>query len=225
MANFIKKILFIFIFLMWIIYFSNIFSPRGFCVSENTKNRIKNITKNTKHNVFFCNNENDSEFDSTIYTNNFNIINSFHNTILTNSQQKNKYIYKFYPDITIEENEFINLVNHYRFKNNLPSLLLESDLSNIANLKTIDIKETKHLSNTSQTYGSLGDFLNKYDIKYSSCSQIILTNKDIISGFNKLVSSKEHNELLLTNKKIYTGISIIDSTTYGKIIVQIFVEK
>ena len=77
---------------MWIIYFSNIFSPRGFCVSENTKNRIKNITKNTKHNVFFCNNENDSEFDSTIYTNNFNIINSFHNTILTNSQHKNKYI-------------------------------------------------------------------------------------------------------------------------------------
>ena len=225
MVNFIRKTLLIFIFLMWIIYFSDIFSLRGICISKYEKNNNKNNQKNMEHNILFCNNENNSEFGSTIYTNNFNIINSFHNTILNNSQQNNKYIYKFYPDITIEENEFINLVNHYRFKNNLPSLLLESTLSNIANLKAIDIKETKHLSNTSQTYGSLRDFLNKYDTEYSSCNQIILTNKDIISGFNKLVSSKEHNELLLTNKKIYTGISIIDSTTFGKIIVQVFVEK
>lgn len=221
MSEFIKKLMLSLFFTLWIIYFSNIFLLRAESISSLSDNPIKNTSKNMIHNLMFCNTNNDSYFNRLTLTQNLDIKNCFHNIIENNSQENNIY----YPNITLEENEFLNLINNYRYKYNLNSFILNDDLSNIANIKALDIKENKDLNHTSQTLGSLSNLLDKYNILYSSCYQNILTTKDIKSGFNTLKSSSNHNKLLLTSTHIYTGLSIIDSTTYGKIIVQIFIEK
>lgn len=221
MKKFIKNTLFIFITFMWIFYFSDIFLLRGICITKNKKTIEKNNHIKTPKFYSSYNNRNDSYFLTDYKTSNLNRFSFFHNNIYINSQAN----FIKYPELTNEENLFLNLINNYRKQNNLSTLILNDELSNIANIKALDIKNNINLNNTSQTLGTLENILDSYNIKYQSAKQNIITSKKIISAFETLSSSPSHNSLLLTHTHVYTGLSIIDSTTFGKIIVQIFIQK
>lgn len=221
MRKFIKNTLFIFIIFMWIFYFSDIFLLRGVCISNNKKIIKKYPPIKTTRNITFYNNRNDSDFLTNYKTTNLNKFSFFHNNFYINSQSN----FIKYQELTNEENLFLNLVNNYRKQNNLNTLVLNNELSNIANIKALDIKNNYNLKNNSQTLETLENILDSYNINYTSAKQNIITSKKIISAFETLSSSPSHNSILLTHTHVYTGLSIIDSTTFGKIIVQIFIQK
>lgn len=221
MRKIIKNTLFIFIIFMWIFYFSDIFLLRGICITKNKKTIEKyNLIKIPKFYSSY-NNRNNSYFLTNYKSANLNNFSFFHNNFYINSQVN----FTKYPELTNEENLFLNLVNNYRKQKNLNTLILDNELSNIANIKALDIKNNNDLENSSQILGNLENILNSYNINYISAKQNIITSKKIISAFETLLSSPSHNSLLLTHTHVYTGLSIIDSTTFGKIIVQIFIQK
>ena len=226
MSELLKKLLLTFIFTMWIFYFLDIFSPRGICITKHSIYFEKNSTKNKQHNIIFCNNKTHSYFYKNKNSKLHNQFSKIHIPIPTNSQVKSSnFKPTFYENLTYDENTFLNKINEYRFQNNLPNLILDLELYNIATIKSLDLKSSKNFSHISKNFGKLNDLLNKYHIPYSSSKENIISASNLNVALKKLINSKNHNELILTKENIYTGLSIIDSPIYGKIIVQIFIKK
>lgn len=126
---------------------------------------------------------------------------------------------------TAEEQEFINLINNEREKNNLPLLEIDEDLQNVARLKAEDLVKNNYFSHTSPTFGTLYEMLDDNGIKYKTASENIAGNSSICGAVTALMNSEAHKKNILSNEFNYTGISVVNSPTYGKILVQLFIGK
>ena len=126
-------------------------------------------------------------------------------------------------DISPDEQALLDLINNERKKQGLAALEFDANLVNIARLKAKDMKDNNYFSHTSKFYGSPFDMMKKYDIKFSAAGENIAGNQTIEKAV-KAWSNESGNNLY--NKKFtHTGIGIVDSPTYGKIIVQMFIKK
>lgn len=126
-------------------------------------------------------------------------------------------------DISPDEQALLDIINNERKKQGLAALEFDANLVNIARLKAKDMKDNNYFSHTSKFYGSPFDMMKKYDIKFSAAGENIAGNQTIEKAV-KAWSNESGNNLY--NKKFtHTGIGIVDSPTYGKIIVQMFIKK
>lgn len=126
-------------------------------------------------------------------------------------------------DISSDEQALLDLINTERKKQGLAALEFDANLVNIARLKAKDLKDNNYFSHTSKFYGSPFDMMKKYDIKFSAAGENIAGNQTIEKAV-KAWSNESGNNLY--NKKFtHTGIGIVDSPTYGKIFVQMFIKK
>lgn len=126
-------------------------------------------------------------------------------------------------DISSDEQAVLDLINIERKKQGLAELEFDANLANIARLKAKDMKDNNYFSHTSKFYGSPFDMMKKYDIKFSAAGENIAGNQTIEKAV-KAWSNESGNNLY--NKKFtHTGIGIVDSPTYGKIFVQMFIRK
>lgn len=71
------------------------------------------------------------------------------------------------------EQKVVELVNVERQKAGLPALKLDSQLSNVARLKSKDMATNNYFAHQSPTYGSAGDMLTKHGIKWSAWGENI----------------------------------------------------
>lgn len=126
---------------------------------------------------------------------------------------------------TADEQEFINLINQEREKNNLPILEIDEDLQNAARLKAEDLVKNNYFSHTSPTYGTLYEMLDNNGIKYKIASENIAGNSSISGAITALMNSESHKNNILSNEFNYTGVGVVSSPTYGKILVQLFIGK
>ena len=126
-------------------------------------------------------------------------------------------------DISPDEQALLDIINNERKKQGLAALEFDANLVNIARLKAKDMKDNNYFSHTSKFFGSPFDMMKKYDIKFSAAGENIAGNQTIEKAV-KAWSNESGNNLY--NKKFtHTGIGIVDSPTYGKIIVQMFIKK
>jgi uncharacterized YkwD family protein len=126
-------------------------------------------------------------------------------------------------DISSDEQALLDLINKERKKQGLVALEFDANLVNIARLKAKDMKDNNYFSHTSKFYGSPFDMMKKYDIKFSAAGENIAGNQTIEKAV-KAWSNESGNNLY--NKKFtHTGIGIVDSPTYGKIFVQMYIKK
>ena len=126
-------------------------------------------------------------------------------------------------DISSDEQALLDLINKERKKQGLVALEFDANLVNIARLKAKDMKDNNYFSHTSKFYGSPFDMMKKYDIKFSAAGENIAGNQSVEKAV-KAWSNESGNNLY--NKKFtHTGIGIVDSPTYGKIFVQMFIRK
>lgn len=126
---------------------------------------------------------------------------------------------------TDDEKEFINLINAERKKYNLSDLEIDEDLQNVARLKADDLVKNNYFSHTSPTYGTLYAMLDSNNIKYKTASENIAGNSSITGAVDALMASESHKNNILSNAFNYTGIAVVNSPTYGKILVQLFIGK
>lgn len=126
-------------------------------------------------------------------------------------------------DISSDEQTLLDLVNKARKDEGLKALEFDADLVKVARLKAKDMKENNYFSHTSKFYGTPFDMMKKYKIKFSSAGENIAGNQTIEKAVKAWANESGNN---LFNKKFtHTGIGIVDSPTYGKIFVQLFIKK
>lgn len=128
-------------------------------------------------------------------------------------------------NLTSDETELLSIINSERQKNNLPNLEIDEQLQNVAKLKATDIAQNNYFSHISPTYGTPFEMLKSHNIAYKTASENIAGNSSIKSAFNAWISSDSHKENILSNDYNYTGIAVVDSIAYGKIIVELFIGK
>ena len=127
--------------------------------------------------------------------------------------------------ITTDEETLLNLINTEREKNNLPALIIDENLQNIARLKAEDLVKSNYFSHISPTYGTPFEMLKNNSIEYKTASENIAGNSSLEDAVSSWMNSNSHKENILSNYFNYTGVAVVDSIAYGKIIVQLFVGR
>lgn len=75
------------------------------------------------------------------------------------------------------EQKVVELVNVERQKAGLPALKLDTAMSNVARMKSKDMATNNYFAHQSPTYGSAGDMLTKYGIKWSAWGENIASGQ------------------------------------------------
>ena len=128
-------------------------------------------------------------------------------------------------DLTQDENELLSLINSEREKNNLSALKIDKELQNVARLKANDLVDNNYFSHISPVYGTPFEMLKSKQISYKTASENIAGNPSISGAFESWMNSDSHKNNILSNNYNYTGLAVVDSIAYGKVIVELFVGK
>ncbi len=127
--------------------------------------------------------------------------------------------------ITTEEDLILSLINNEREKAGLKKLEIDDNLQNLARLKAEDLVENNYFSHTSPTYGTPFEMLRDNNIEYKTASENIAGNSSLENAVSSWMNSESHKENILSNIYNYTGIAVVDSIAYGKIIVELFIGR
>lgn len=130
-----------------------------------------------------------------------------------------------YENLTQDESELLSLINKEREKNNLSALKVDDELQNVARLKAQDLVDNSYFSHISPTYGTPFEMLKSNKISYKTASENIAGNSSISGAFESWMNSESHKSNILSNDYNYTGLAVVDSIAYGKIIVELFIGK
>lgn len=128
-------------------------------------------------------------------------------------------------DLTEDENELLSLINTEREKNNLSALKIDKELQNVARLKANDLVDNNYFSHISPIYGTPFEMLKSNKISYKAASENIAGNSSISAAFDSWMKSDAHKNNILSNNYNYTGLAVVDSIAYGKIIVELFIGR
>lgn len=128
-------------------------------------------------------------------------------------------------ELTEEEQEFLNLINANRKNNGLSELKIDSEVQNVARLKAKDLAENNYFSHTSPIYGDMSAMLTDLNVTYKTVGENIAGNNNLVGAVEAWMNSENHKENILSTSYNYTGVAIIESESYGKIFVQVFIGK
>lgn len=126
---------------------------------------------------------------------------------------------------TAEETELLNLINAERKKNGLSELKFDEELLKVARIKAQDLVDNNYFSHNSPIYGSPFEMMKAFGITYKAAGENIAGNSTLEGAVNAWMNSEGHKANILSNAYNYTGIGIVDSPKYGKILVQMFIGK
>ena len=124
-----------------------------------------------------------------------------------------------------QEQELLDLINKQRASYGLSALKMDSELQNVAKIKAEDLVKNNYFSHNSPTYGSPFDMMKSFGISYKAAGENIAGNSTLQGAVNAWMNSQGHRENILSNAYNYTGIGIVNSPVYGKILVQMFIGK
>lgn len=127
--------------------------------------------------------------------------------------------------LTEDEQEFLNLINANREANGLADLEVDWDVQNVARLKVQDLVQNNYFSHNSEAYGDIQNMLNTFGISFNSAGENIAGNSSLAKAVEAWMGSSNHKANILSEKYNYTGVAVLDSKIYGKIFVEIFIQK
>ena len=100
-------------------------------------------------------------------------------------------------------------------KNGLNKLTLNSELSDVARLKSQDMKDNHYFSHTSPTYGSPYDMMTKYGIKYTFAGENLArgqkTPEEVVSAW---MNSPGHRKNILSARYTQIGVGYVADGNY-----------
>lgn len=121
--------------------------------------------------------------------------------------------------------EMLNLINEVRIANGLFPLSINDLLQATAQTKAKDMVDNNYFSHTSPTYGSPFNMMQNAGILYKTAGENIAGNTSIKDAFDSWMNSPSHKENILSNAYNYVGIGVEKSSTYGYVIVVMFIGK
>jgi uncharacterized protein YkwD len=122
------------------------------------------------------------------------------------------------------ENKMFNLVNEERQKRGLDHLKWDPELVNVARVYAKDMWERKYFGHYSPEGESVGDRLEKKNIKYNFAGENLALAPTVSTAHTGLMNSQGHRENILEKDFSTVGIGVIDAGIYGKMFVQVFTD-
>ncbi|WP_010245506.1 CAP domain-containing protein [Acetivibrio cellulolyticus] len=127
--------------------------------------------------------------------------------------------------VTQDDQTLLNLVNKARADAGVGSLQFDAELMKVARLKAKDMVDNNYFSHQSPTYGSPFDMMRQFGISFKTAGENIAGNRTVEGAFQAWMNSEGHKKNILNSGFNYTGIGIVDSSKYGKMLVQQFIGK
>lgn len=125
-------------------------------------------------------------------------------------------------NLTYEE-KVVELVNVERQKAGLSTLTMDSAISNVARAKSKDMADNKYFAHQSPTYGSAGDMLEQFGIKWSAWGENIAYGQrtpEIV--VNAWMNSPGHRANILSTNFSKIGIGYVTNSNGTPYWTQIF---
>lgn len=132
---------------------------------------------------------------------------------------------KYSGNLTPEETLMINLINAERKSAGLPGYKPDMELMRVARIKAEDLSTNKYFSHDSPIYGSPFKMLSDFSVDYKMAGENIAGNSTVESAQYSLMSSPSHKANILSTDFNYVGIGIYNDSRYGKVFVQMFIQK
>jgi len=152
----------------------------------------------------------------------FGMVNGWYITPVTNATNTNNTTN---ATIGSDEQVILNLVNDVRKNAGLSELKVDSEIMRVAEVKAQDMEDNNYFSHTSPTYGSPFDMLKSFGVSYKSAGENIAGHSTSEKAFEAWMDSPGHKANILNSSYNYTGIGVVDSDRYGKMLVQMFVGR
>jgi len=124
-----------------------------------------------------------------------------------------------------DEQTLLNLVNKARADAKLGALATDPGLMKTSRLKAQDMVTNHYFDHQSPTYGSPFDMMKEFGITFKSAGENIAGNSTVDGAFTAWMGSPGHRANILNSSYNYTGIGIVPSPVYGKILVQQFIGR
>ncbi len=149
-----------------------------------------------------------------------------------------KYIKPIYPNtsnsntnsstgtkttLTIDEQDVFKQINQQRINNGLSELKVNDELQRVAKIKAQDMVDNNYFSHNSPIYGSPFDMLKSFKVSYKTAAENIAGNSSNNGAVVAWMNSAGHKANILNSSFHYTGVGVVNSPTYGKIYVQMFI--
>ena len=124
------------------------------------------------------------------------------------------------------QKEVVRLVNVERSKKGLRELSFNTQLSNVATLKSQDMINKNYFSHTSPTYGSPFDMMKQFNISYRTAGENIAkgqrTPAEVVNAW---MNSQGHRENILSPNFTEIGIGVAKSSNGTLYWTQMFIGK
>ncbi|WP_227002582.1 CAP domain-containing protein [Salicibibacter kimchii] len=119
-------------------------------------------------------------------------------------------------ELTNDEQEVINLTNEEREANGLSPLELDTELAEVATVKSEDMRDNDYFSHQSPVYGSPFDLMDEYDVDFRMAGENIAmgqqTPEQVVEGW---MDSEGHRENILNEGFTHIGVGHVDQDGPG----------
>ena len=105
----------------------------------------------------------------------------------------------------------------------MEDLKIYSKLQETAKIKAEDLEENNYFSHISPNFGVIANLLDKNGVYYKVAGENLAGNINSKKAIEAWINSESHRNNILDEQFTYTGISVVDSSIYGKIFVQMFI--
>ncbi len=187
----------------------------------------KNTSSESEENLNNTENAVDSSSESVENNKSEEEINTDDNNLNDNSTTQEVISEEFAnsEELTKDEQEFLDLINANREANGLKALEVDPEVQNVARLKAKDLVDNNYFAHNSETYGDIQNMLNTFEISYTSAGENIAGDSSLAKAVEAWMNSENHKVNILSENYNYTGIAIEESKDYGKIFVEVFIQK
>ncbi len=124
------------------------------------------------------------------------------------------------------EQKVVDLVNQERAKFGLSPLAYDGGLSQVARLKSEDMRDKKYFSHTSPTYGSPFEMMKQFGISYRTAGENIAagqtTPEQVVKAW---MDSSGHRANILNSQYTQIGVGYAKGGSYGHYWTQMFIGK
>ncbi|MCX7921106.1 MAG: CAP domain-containing protein [Clostridia bacterium] len=127
--------------------------------------------------------------------------------------------------ITKDEQVLLDLVNKARRDAGAGALSFDMNLMKVAKIKAKDMVDNNYFSHQSPTYGSPFDMMRQFGVSFRTAGENIAGNQTVEGAFKAWMNSEGHKKNILNGNFNYVGFGIVESPTYGKMLVQMFIGR
>lgn len=117
--------------------------------------------------------------------------------------------------VNAQEKEVLEIVNRYRTQNGLKPLTLNTRLSQLARMKSEDMRNNHYFAHQSPTYGSAFDMMKKYGISYNYAGEnIAMGQRTPAQVMEAWMNSAGHRKNILDPNFTQIGIGYVSDGNY-----------